>query len=174
MAVTITVRDNIALDHVGQPGAHATTIVSGFLSGIVQYQIRKHNQSEDDMNVYSTTDITDTPMIINVSNSELNIVLATRTKYEARARQTNGAWSAWVEFTTGDYKYSTPDSITQLSDNLDAVDAAHGPITVTVTNTAKSAVTETAAGATVVNSDTGYADTGSITETAAGATVVNG
>lgn len=169
--ITVDIQDNPIRDAAGTTNADATIINSGYKSGIITYQIERMDNHGLVVTIDSNSeDISKMPQIVKIDSETLHMILSFRTHYRVRVRRNYGSWSVWTNFKTRDKRYQTPDAITQLTDNLYIEAGAH---TIHVTNGAKSSVTETAAGATVINTDTGYNDTTSVTKTAKGATVVN-
>jgi len=149
MPLTVDTNDNAGISNVGTDAGNATIISSGFTGTTsVQYQIGSQDGIMDTINVVSTNNVSTRPQVVAVSVTELQILLPERQALRVRVRQGSGAWSAWVNFTTRDKSYKSPDIFT------------------------KATIVDTAAGATVTNTDTGFNKT-TITNTARGATVTN-
>jgi hypothetical protein len=158
---------------VGVEGINSTLIYSGYTSGIVEYEIARRD-GQGTITVSSDADITNMPNIPALTNELIAIELPHRTEFQVRVRQNSSSWSSWLSFKTRDKRFQSPDAITQLVDDSHTSDPTNkGNKTIVVHNYAKATVTPTASGATVVNTNTGYADTISVTETDQGATVVN-
>ncbi|KKL23487.1 hypothetical protein LCGC14_2424880 [marine sediment metagenome] len=179
MAVSVNLQNNPTPANAGKTEANAVAINSGFSNGVVTYEIRRFDRQPMDMNKSQTLSIpTNTSRSYNdvvlLTSSQLQIVLPHRTLFEARAQRNSGTWTAWVQFTTRDKKYSTPGAVSQISDDSKTQDpTVKGSRTITVANNAKATVATTARGATVTNSDNGYVATTGITYTSRGATVNN-
>jgi hypothetical protein len=179
MPVTVSVGDNPRRDIAGTSVGDAVTINSGFSSGPVIYQVRRRDQVDPltqrtvTLEIESTAGLEAYPQVISRSTQRVRAILPFRTHFQARARQSGGQWTDWVDFKTRDKRYQSPDAITQLSDTSWQHGVTKTSHTITVTNSAKATVTETAAGATVTNSDFGYVGTTNIAATSAGATVTN-
>lgn len=172
MAITIDAQNNPNRDNVAKTEADATIINSGLTDSVVEYEIRRRDRQET-WTFTSNQDWTDSTQVVSISNTQLQIILPFRQELQVRVRPEAGSWTNWFNFKTRDKRYQSPDAITQLADDRSLTAATDGAVTYNVTNSAKATVTETDAGATVVNTDTGYNDTTSITYTDAGATVIN-
>jgi hypothetical protein len=189
MAVTVTVGDNPTRNTAGTARGDAVTINSGFVTGNVEYMVRRRDQvpyADGSVTISRSTALTTQtagptggpnepawPQVISRSVSSAVIILPFRTNFQARCRRDAGWWTPWVDFKTRDKRYQSPDAITQLSDDAWLNAATQGSFTINVTNNAKATEVITAAGSTVTNSDTGYVGTTNIAATAAGATVTN-
>jgi len=165
---TVNIQDNPLIRFVGTKASLTTIITSQATFDFVEYQI---NDVGNDTSMLIDTRTTG-DNIHKVSSTELKIVLKDRSKYKVRVRSRSssvgGAWtnySGWVSFTTRNKKYSTPDAITQLTDDTDKTVIYNGARTINVTNSALATVTFTGptravkgTGATVVNLDPIHAD----------------
>lgn len=172
--ITVNVQDNPKRDKVATAEADATIIESGLTDTVVEYQIRRRDRQGGVMVFTSNSDLTTSTQVVFIDNTQLKVILPFRQEFQVRVRAAEGTWSNWVNFKTRDKRYQSPDAITKLSDDGSLVNTSTaGNATLNITNGAKATVVETAAGATVTNTDNGYNDTTSITYTAAGATVVN-
>ncbi len=119
---TVNIQNNPLIVHVGTKHAEATLVTSQISAGttLVQYQIEKISSGEV-LNFDSRTDASCCKgTVVAARKDALGVILESRTKYRARARAQFGAYSAWVNFTTRDKRYSTPHAITQLTDDADA------------------------------------------------------
>lgn len=182
----IDIQDNPVVAKQGTRLSDATIIESEIVtSNTVHYQIEDRSNGVQ-INVNSTSDVSNTANVIAVSSTRLKVILKERTKYKVRVKDGNGSWGSWVNFKTRDRRYQSPDNITQLTDNSDSTAGTTksgvsngGNRRIVVTNNAKAAVTihsvltSTNKGARIVNSDTLYADTTSITNTSRGAKTIN-
>lgn len=199
MATTINIQENPIVVMAGTKDADCAIISSGFASTTFRttYQIVKRSTAEE-----YNVDTRDATILTNgniraLNTAELRIILESRTKYRVRTRnaaETNtplGAWSSWVNFTTRDKRYQSPEAITQLTDDTDrtAGSSEHDQNRrINITNNSKATVSTTTRGATVINSDTVYnggqlqrrtgesnanAPHHAVIDTVTGATVVN-
>jgi hypothetical protein len=156
---------------VGTTSTDSTEIFSQLsedTSELVTYQIEKM-VSQDTITLNS--DATVGGNLVEISKKKIRIILESRTKYQVRVKSQYGAWSAWVQFKTRGKRYQSPDAITQLSDNTDRSAVTNGPgkhpdgtplgrnRTIEVLNGALATVTDTVAGALVVNEDPVFNDT---------------
>ncbi len=70
--------------------------------------------------------------LVSVNSAVLKIILEFRTRYRVRTRQQTavmaqpGEWDAWVNFTTRDKRYQSPDAITTLTDDTDSTAQTQG------------------------------------------------
>jgi len=203
MPISVNVQNNPNRATVGTEAADAVVINSNVAAlsnsrGIVYYEIRRRDrqpiiQSNETATVnsspanrsvwaWSSADGTAPQDVLAISYRQLQVILPLGTHYQVRVKRNdldnlwNGSWSAWTNFKTRDKKYRTADAITQLTDTTQTSmnkPASDGPVTITVTNTAKASEVRTSRGSTVTNSDNGYNSTTSVTATSRGATVVN-
>lgn len=181
MAVTVNTQCNPVRDAQGTKESDATVITSGETTGTILYKIARLD-GQGEIIVGTGADTTKLPQVVELTATNLKIILPSRTWFKACISKDGGAYGAWSEpFHTRDKKYSTPDAITQLTDTEKTSDPTdHGSKTITVTNGAKATIytsstdlTANPEGNYVVNSDTGYNDTTSVVYTSAGATVTN-
>jgi len=173
MAVTVNTRTNPTPLNIGTDASKATTIISGFTTGVVTYQIQAKDESSELITVLSDITVTDYPEITSVNATRLNIIVRGRIQYKARAKQDAGAYTAWVNFKSRDKVYTTPDAITQLSDDNQLNAVEKGSVTINVTNSARSSEVDSSTGTEVTLNDFGYVTTTNIEYTDAGATVTN-
>lgn len=186
MATTVNAQGNATVSQTGNDNSKTTIVNSGFNDPNVnvEYHIQRADRSED-IHVYSNMDITNVPDITLLNNSTLKIILPGRIRYRARTKQVNGSFGAWTGFfKSRDRVYTTPDAITQLSDDNDnnaGVLTSKGVRRrIHVTNSARATEftdatvhPSVARGAKFVNTDFGYVSTTNIVDTARGATVTN-
>lgn len=179
---TVDIQNNPIVPIVGARDADGVIIQSEEVSvNIVTYQIEKISTG-DVINVDSTMNSSAGGNIISVNRSTLKIILESRTKYRVRVIEQFGAWSVWVNFTTRDKRYQSPDAITSLTDDTDStaqtqgtkivngnIVAQGGSRTIVVTNNAKATEVDNNAPnnelasrswgpTTVINTDTIYND----------------
>lgn len=180
---TVDIQNNPVVPIVGARDADGVIIQSEEVSvNIVMYQIEKI-ATGDVINVDSTMNSSAGGNIISVNRSTLKIILEPRTKYRVRVIEQFGSWSAWVNFTTRDKRYQSPDAITSLTDDTDSTAqtqgtkinsqgqsiAQGGSRTIVVTNGAKATEVDNDAPnnelasrswgpTTVINTDTIYND----------------
>lgn len=153
MAITVNSQRNPGPNVVGSKVREATIITSGYTSGPTRYQIRPRKNPQDlkvliDLSSIENYSHKTIANLISINTSQLKIILKNKTKYEVRVK--NGiAWSDWFPFTTRDKKYSTPDAIQQLSDDVDTTVAKHGSVLYKITNNALANVAKTHRGALV-------------------------
>jgi hypothetical protein len=180
MAITIDVQSNPNRSAAGKLSADATIINSG-LTGTVLYQIRRRDRAdfgvstgENVIQFASSTDYATCTQVVAITAAQLQVILPFRTELQVRCSNNAGStWTDWSSFKTRDKRYQSPDAITQLTDDGNVTAADLNSRTLNITNSAKATQVETAAGATVTNTDTGYVGTSSIVTTDAGATVTN-
>jgi len=129
--------------------------------------------------------------IISVDRNALKIILEARTKYRVRTKARWLEYGHWVNFTTRDKRYQSPDAITSLTDDTDSTAVTGGNRTIVVTNNAKATEVDDSAVAynqprnwgsvTITNTDTIFNDgqlhghklREAVTATANGASVIN-
>jgi len=135
----------------GTRDADAVIITSDIVtSNLVNYQIEKIT-SGDVYNINSDGTGIEGGNVVDVTKTWLKIILESRTKYRVRTKAQFGSWGAWVNFTTRDKRYQSPEAVTQLTDDTDSTAQTQGtkigpggvPIaqggsrTIVVTNNAK-------------------------------------
>lgn len=170
MPVTVSLQSNPTVSNAGTKEADATIINSGETSGTVIYEIQ-HRNTRESLIIDNRITVANYPQVVSITSAQLQIILPFRTKFRARVKQYAGDWGDWVNFTTRDKRYQSPDAITQLTDDTDNTATAKRNRRIVVTNNAKATVVNTTAGATVTNTDYGYNGTTNIQYTRRGATV---
>lgn len=190
--MSIDTQDGPIVSHVGSRNAETTVITPVSSGNVMKYQINNENTGETltiQSNLVSLDlDTLSNANLVSVSNTELKIILPSRTKFRVRdSSNFGGTWTAYTTFITRDKRYQSPDAITQLTDDTDSTAATTGSSggsrTITVTNNATSTVVNSNNGAVVTNLDKVYNDgqlqlTGggvriAVDYTDAGATIVN-
>lgn len=173
----VNIQENPASALAGSRDADATIIQSERVTNrLVAYQIEKIVSGEV-ITINSAMNDSAGGNLISVNSAVLKIILEFRTKYRVRTREQTGfgarpgAWDVWVNFTTRDKRYQSPDAITELTDNTDSTAATIGRSrrrVIVVTNNAKAVEVDNNAAAyntprnwgaaTVINSDTVFND----------------
>ena len=178
---SVNLQNNPRVASVGTKDADAVIITSDIAdANLTEYQIEKI-ATGDVININS--DNATTGNVVSVDKTQLKIILEFRTKYRVRTRAQFDSFGAYVNFTTRDKRYQSPEAVTQLSDDTDSTAQTQGfktpddggPLiaqggsrTIVVTNSAKATETDNAAAAynqprnwgaaTVHNTDTIYSD----------------
>ena len=167
----------------GTRDADAVIITSDIVtSNLVNYQIEKI-VSGDVVNINSDGTGIEGGNVVDVNKTALKIILEFRTRYRVRTKaQFATSYGEYVNFTTRDKRYQSPEAITQLTDDTDATAqtqgtkvgsggvriAQGGNRTIVVTNSAKATEADNATlgynqprvwgAATVTNTDTIFND----------------
>ena len=208
MAVTVTVQSsNPTVIDVGTPTLDNVTINSGRNNGdqVAYYIMRQDEQpfwteiptgrtardaNSNGNNVIriSTFDTATHADVTSIDSRRLVIRLDNNTKYKARVEwraspftnrwPTGTTFESWVNFTTRDKNFKTPDAITQITttttENSFLYPNKKMKKRIVVSNNAKNGVVvRTARGATINNPDNGYIGTSSVVNTSRGATITN-
>ena len=155
------------LGSIGTPDARAIVLNSGFSSGTVSYQIRRKDRQGGIITIKSTSPKSE--LVLDVSSSQLKIILSPRTKYEFRVQQNGGEFSSWVAFKTRGAIFRSPDAVTESSAEI--TNTGRGA-TVVVSNAAKATVRNHSSGAIVINNDKGFSDVSAARLSSRGETVV--
>lgn len=176
---TVNLQTNPDVAIAGTRDADAVIITSEIsaVNNLVNYQI-ENITTADVININSDGTGTEGGNVVDVTKVRLKIILEFRTKYRVRTKHQFGSFGAWVNFTTRDKRYQSPESVTQLTDDTDSTAQTQGfkngnipqggSRTIVVTNNAKATETEdTAVGynvartwgnTTVINADTIFGD----------------
>lgn len=153
------------LSTVGTPNGNSVILLSGISSGTVTYQIRRKDGQGEMITLNTLSPLSE--LLLQVSASQIEIVLEPRTRYEFRI-QTEGVWSGWFGFKTRAKSFAYPDAINQ--NIVDIANTSRGA-TVTVENAGKSSIENTSRGATVTNTEKICSDVERITRTSRGETI---
>lgn len=180
---TVNLQTNPDVAITGTRDADAVIITSEVFdaNNLTHYEIEKITTA-DILNIDSNQTAEEGGNLVDVNKNRLKIILEFRTRYRVRTKTQFGAFGAYVNFTTRDKRYQSPEAITQLTDDTDStaqtqgtkINSTGGTIpqggsrTIVVTNNAKSTETDNSAvaynqprnwgAATVHNTDTIYAD----------------
>jgi len=182
---TVNLQNNPDVAIAGTRDADAVIIASDVFDAdnLTNYQIENITTGEV-INIDSNQAAIEGGNVVDVTKTWLKIILEPRTKYRVRAKTQFDVFTQgdWVNFTTRDKRYQSPEAITQLTDDTDStaqtqgtkvlsgggVIAQGGSRTIVVTNNAKAIETDNAAAnyntsrnwgaATVHNTDTIFAD----------------
>lgn len=163
MAITVSLQGNSEAEgnpyiaDVGKANSNATVIESGFVSGLVTYQIRRKDRTPINgvsgdavLGIDSKTEANET--VIQASSRSLIIVLPFRTDFQVRVQHANNGWSGWTDFRTRDKTYAIPGSVSErITSQVDTDEGAR----IRVQNTGKCTLSNTSRGATVTNSNKG-------------------
>lgn len=134
---TVDIQNNPIAPIVGARDADAVLITSQQDTvNLVSYQIEKISTA-DSINIDSSMNSSAGGNIVSVSRTTLKIILESRMDYRVRTREQFGAWSAWVNFTTRDKRYQSPDAITSLTDDTDSSAQTQGTKVVSGNNVAQ-------------------------------------
>lgn len=180
---TVNLQNNPDTAIAGSRDADAVIITSEIsaVNNLVNYQIENITTAVV-ININSDGTETEGGNVVDVNKIALKIILEFRTKYRVRTKHQFGNWGSWVNFTTRDKQYQSPEAITQLTDDTDATAQTQGfktppsgPLiaqggsrTIVVTNNSKATETDDSAvgynvarnwgNTTVINTDTIFGD----------------
>ena len=174
MAITVITNENPLIADTGKKEVDAVRIQTDN-ANVSKYEIRQRDgQKLIEVNVGDAV-YPNSPNVLAVSATELQIILPFRTRFKVRTYNASGSpkWSPFTEFATRDKKFSTPTPTNTTTVEDDTDPTAKGAKTITVVADATATVVYTAAGATVTNSKNVYNNIASITYTSAGATITN-